>query len=149
MSYFRGQYYHSIDAKGRVIFPAKLREIFEEKYDNQLIVTGWKGYLGVFPYEEWRNLEEKLSQKSIIQDKVRGFQRLFMSGGIDLTFDAQGRILIPPSLRKYAGLEKDIVTAGMLRTVEIWDKDRFEENLITSARDLEHNSDDLMAELGI
>jgi len=145
---FLGRYYHTIDEKGRIIFPAKLREIFEERYDNHLVITGWDDYLLVLPHAEWKVIEEKLSQQSIIRKEVRAFQRLFMSGAVDCIFDGQGRILIPPSLRSYAGLDKDIVTAGMGKSIEIWDRKKFDEELIRTNQNTEEYSD-YVANLGI
>ncbi|HET57677.1 MAG TPA: division/cell wall cluster transcriptional repressor MraZ [Deltaproteobacteria bacterium] len=148
MSVFRGRYYHSIDEKGRIIFPAKLCDIFAEHYDNRLVMTSWDGYLLVFPYAEWTVIEEKMFQQSIIRKEVREFQRLFMSGAVDCTLDSQRRILIPPSLRRDAGLERDIVTAGMGRSIEIWDKDRFDAALEKTSRNVELYSQ-YIADLGI
>jgi len=125
MSTFRGRYFHTIDEKGRIIFPSRLRDIIEQEYDNHLVVTAWGDYLMVFPFTEWQLIEEKISQKSIIDKKVRRFQRLFMSGAVDCSLDNQGRILIPPSLREHAKLEKDVVITGMIKVIEIWNKDRF------------------------
>lgn len=148
LSVFRGRYYHSIDEKGRIIFPAKLCDIFAEHYDNRLVITSWDGYLLVFPYAEWAVIEEKMFEQSIIRKEVREFQRLFMSGAVDCTLDSQRRILIPPSLRRDAGLERDIVTAGMGRSIEIWDKDHFEAALEKTSRNVELYSQ-YIADLGI
>lgn len=148
MSVFRGRYYHSIDEKGRIMLPARLCQVFTEKYDERMVITNWDGCLLVFPYSEWIVIEEKVFQQSIIRKEVRAFQRLFMSGAVDCSFNAQRRVLIPPPLREYAKLEKEIVIAGMGRSIEIWNREMFEKELERSSQDVEAFSD-YMADLGI
>ncbi|OPY82702.1 MAG: cell division protein MraZ [Smithella sp. PtaU1.Bin162] len=148
MSVFRGQYHHNIDEKGRIIFPSKFREIFTEKYDNRMVITNWDGYLMVFPYDEWCVIEEKVSHQSILRKEVRAFQRFFMSGAVDCNLDGQGRVLIPPTLREYAKLEKDIILAGMIKVIEIWSKERFEEEMKKTGVEID-KSTNFIADLGI
>jgi len=87
----------------------------------------------------------------LLRKQVRDFQRFFMSSAVDATLDSQGRVLIPPHLREYAHLEKDIVLVGMLRNVEIWDKDRFESEMERMGNQNEDAQGFLeyMADLGI
>jgi len=143
---FRGRYYHTIDDKGRIILPSRLREAIAEQSAGKLVITSFAGYLLAFPYGEWEILEQKISQQSLLKKQVRAFQRDFMSGAVDCNVDSQGRVLIPPSLREYAGLEKDIVLAGMVRTIEIWSKERWEEELRRTGNE---DFSDFMADLGI
>ena len=144
MSRFRGQYYHTIDDKGRVIFPSRYREIFAEEYDNKLVITKWGGYLVVFPFPEWDVIEETMAQQSILKKEIRNFQRFFMSGAIDCSFDNQGRILIPQNLREYAHLEKDIVIVGMVRSIEIWNRERFEDDTRHTGENLDSCEDSVV-----
>ncbi len=148
MAVFRGQYHHTIDEKGRIIFPSKFREIFSEEYENKLVITTWEQYLMVFPYDEWLIIEEKLAHQSKLRKEVRSFQRFFMSGAVDCNIDGQGRVLIPPTLRSYAQLEKDIVLVGMLKNIEIWSKDRFEAGQKQIAGEIDKYTD-FIADLGI
>ena len=149
MSVFRGQYYHTIDEKGRIVFPAKLREVFKEKNDKRLVITNLDSYLLVLPYDEWNIIEEKAKQHSILKREIRAFQRYFMSGAVDCTLDSQWRVLIPPSLRVRAKLEKDIVLAGMVKTIEIWNRTKFEEDLCASGQNTDNFIDNVADLLGI
>lgn len=147
MSVFRGRYYHTLDEKGRITLPARLREVFADKQDNRMVITTWDGYLMIFPYDEWQIIEAKISHQSILKKEIRAFQRFFMSGAIDCSLDSQGRILLPPHLREYAKIDKDVVLAGMMRVIELWNRERFEEEIKKTEED--PSSLNYMADLGI
>ncbi len=140
---FMSEYNHSIDAKGRMIVPAKFREAL----GNDFIVTqGLDGCLFVFPNSEWQVFEEKLRGLPVSNKDARKFSRFFLAGAASVELDGQGRILLPAVLRKFAGLDKEAVVVGVGSRVEIWDKTRWEEN--TSFDDMDEIAEH-MADLGI
>ena len=145
---FRGRYEHTIDAKGRVSIPAKFRELLAEKKDDRLILTNFDRCLVAYPYEEWRTLEERASSLSMVKKEVKAFQRFFISGATECPIDRLGRILIPPTLREYARLEKNVVFTGMLKKFEIWSKERWLEEIKSSEENFEDISE-AVAVLGI
>lgn len=118
-----GEYAHSLDSKGRVNFPAKLRESLGSRF---FITKGLDGCLFVYSEEEWKALENKI--RALPMSKGRQLQRFFFAGAAEAEPDKQGRVLIPNSLREYAGLEKDIMFVGTLVRAEIWDKEKWEQN---------------------
>jgi MraZ protein len=123
---FIGRYLHTIDSKGRVSIPVKFREILVERYEEKLILTSdFDQCLVAYPTEEWRLIEEKTKGLPMMQPEVKDFMRFFYSRAVECVLDKQGRILIPPSLREYAGLNKEIVLIGMYNKVEVWDNKKW------------------------
>jgi len=145
---FRGRFEHTVDSKGRVSIPAKFRELLAEKYDDRLILTNFDRCLVAYPYEEWRVLEERVSSLSMVKKEVKAFQRFFISGATECPIDKLGRVLIPPTLRDYAQLGRNVVFAGMLRKFEIWSKERWLEEIKRSEVDFE-GMGEALADLGI
>ena len=119
---FMGEYNHTIDAKGRLIVPAKFREQLGEAF---VITNGNDGCLNIYTNEDWETFLEKLSLLPNNRDK-REIVRVFVSKANTVEVDKQGRILVPPALRVRAGLEKDVVLAGAIDKIEVWDKTRWE-----------------------
>ena len=115
-----GEYQHNIDAKGRVIVPAKFREDLGEHF---YVTKGLDGCLFVLSAAEWKRLQDKISAMPI--SKSRGLQRFFVSGAAEVEPDKQGRILLPQHLREHAGLEKDVTVIGASSRAEIWDSARW------------------------
>ncbi len=127
---FRGRYEYSIDAKGRLNIPAKVRELLVQEYTPSLMVTnGFDGCLDCFPYPEWTCLEDKVSLLPQNKKEVKSFHRFYLSAAVECALDKQGRILVPPSLRGYAQLEKEVVIVCAVKKIEIWSKERWEVEL--------------------
>lgn len=120
---FIGEYQHSIDAKGRVIVPAKFREKLGELF---IVTKGLDKCLFVYSMEEWSNIESKLKVLPLSQKDARAFVRFFFSGAVECEVDKQGRILIPNNLREHANLEKDVILIGVSSRVELWSKDEWD-----------------------
>ena len=121
---FMGEYNHTIDEKGRIIIPSKFRELLGDSF---VVTQGLDGCLFVYPNEDWENFVEGL-KKLPGNKEARQLQRYFMAGAALCEVDKQGRILIPQKLRQQAGLLKDVVFVGVLSKIEIWSKERWEEN---------------------
>ncbi len=121
---FMGEFDHSIDSKGRIIIPSKFRDDLGEEF---VITMGLDGCLFAYPQEEWQNFVKELSKLPGTQE-ARKLQRYFMAKAAACEADKQGRILIPVKLRESAGLDKDIVFVGVLNKIEIWSKERWENN---------------------
>lgn len=123
---FRGQHDQSIDPKGRIILPAKFREVLVSQYDHNLVITkNLDMCLVAYPVAEWVLKEDLLKQLPTGRKEVRMLKRFYMASASECTMDRQGRIVIPPSLKQFASLEKSIVIAGDIDHFEIWDRDLF------------------------
>jgi MraZ protein len=121
---FMGEFNHTIDTKGRIIIPSKFRE---DLGDNFVITLGLDGCLFAYPNNEWQSFVAKLQTLQGTKE-ARQLQRYFMACAAECEVDKQGRILIPAKLRDNAGLDKEIVFVGVLNKVEIWCKERWENN---------------------
>lgn len=140
-----GEFLHTIDSKGRLIIPAKFREILGNKF---IATKGLDNCLFLYPENEWQNFEEKLKKLPVSQPNARSFVRFFFSGAAECEFDKQGRILIPVNLREYAALEKDVVVVGVMNRIEIWDAVKWKEYSIEAESNYEQAAESLV-DLGI
>lgn len=118
----KGTYNQSMDVKGRMSFPTKLREIIGEKF---IITRGVDGCLFVFSLEDFEKIAEKICALPL--GKGKDIQRYFMASACEIEADKQGRILVPQTLREVASLSKEIVVAGVTNRAEIWDKAKWDE----------------------
>jgi MraZ protein len=119
---FFGEYQHSLDAKGRVILPAKFRERLEGgAYVTKLL----DGCLAVYPPDVFTEVAAEMNEKAKRGPRQRNAARSFFAGTVDVAPDRQGRIPIPQHLRDFAGLERDVVVNGAFNRIEIWDAERW------------------------
>jgi MraZ protein len=118
-----GEYRHTIDEKGRITLPARIREELGPVF---VATKGLDGCIFLYPDGEWQALEAKLRALPQTQKDVRAFVRLFFAGASECRPDAQGRVLLPQPLRQYAALEREGVIVGVASRVEIWRPDAWE-----------------------
>ena len=122
---FMGEYNHTIDAKGRLIIPARFRELLGEEF---ILTKGLDGCLSIYPMDAWEAFETKLRALPLTNKNARTFTRFFVAGATNCELDKQGRILVSQTLREFAGLEKEVVLTGNLDRIEIWSKEKWSEN---------------------
>jgi len=136
---FRGQFTHTIDAKGRVSLPARFRDALVATGDARFILTPalFEPCLHLYSMRTWEELEEKISSLPSFDPNIVRFRRLYVSAAIECELDKAGRVLVPPALRDKAGLARDVLWAGMGRTVELWAKEKWDAELALSEADQE------------
>ena len=119
---FTGEYHHNLDAKGRMIIPARFRDTLV----NEFVVTrSLDGCLSLYAPAEWKILEDKLNALPMTNQSARRLKRFLLGGAVVCELDKQGRILIPPVLRENAGLQKDVVLLGVGDHAEIWSSEKY------------------------
>ncbi|MFH0780257.1 MAG: division/cell wall cluster transcriptional repressor MraZ [Parcubacteria group bacterium] len=119
---FIGEYNYSVDDKGRLAVPAKFRSSLKT---GAVVTRGIDNCLFVYSKTEWTTLAKKLSSLPISQANTRAFSRLMLAGAMDADMDKQGRIILPDYLRKYAGINKKTIIAGLYNRLEIWDEKKW------------------------
>jgi MraZ protein len=129
---FIGRHYHNLEAKGRLAIPVAYRE---KLISGGVITVGLDGCLFLFPKSYWQQLSEKLANLPLTNQTARQFTRLLVQSAVEMELDSQGRTLIPDYLRENASLKKQVVVAGCLERIEIWDREAYHQhlNLITQA----------------
>ncbi len=126
------------------MLPPEFRaQVLQQDSGAGLMLTNFDGCILGYPLLEWQEIEQSFNTINIFDSRVRALQRFFISGAVEVNLDKQGRILVPPHLRNYARLDKDVVLAGVGRKFEIWDQGLFEEK----RRQMEQGFDQVMDEL--
>lgn len=135
-----GEFSHAIDAKGRLIIPAK----FREQLGGRVVITrGMDGCLFGYPLKEWHHLEKQMRQLSLTKKNARAFVRFMYSAATECEFDKQGRVNIPQTLRDHADLTKKCVIVGVSERFEIWNSERWQKY----TKETESNVDSIAEDL--
>ena len=128
MPAFSGKYYYSVDLKGRIIVPAPFREIISSNYSSKLFITNapFDRCLYIYPLEEWNRLHEQVRTKPRSDEAIRFFLRRVIASAVEVGMDKQGRILIPVALREDASINTNVVLAGQIERIELWDRNEWD-----------------------
>lgn len=151
---FRGQYEHTMDAKGRVSLPARFREVLSElastseNAERVVLTRTFQKCLVLYPLEQWMNFEEKVRQLPQFDPRVQQLKRVYIAGAIECSLDSHGRVLVPQSMREFAGFERDLVWIGQLDTMELWSRSRWDSALDEAMQDPKGLAE-AMASLGL
>ncbi|PKL85764.1 MAG: division/cell wall cluster transcriptional repressor MraZ [Ignavibacteriae bacterium HGW-Ignavibacteriae-1] len=130
MAFFKGQELHSIDNKGRVNIPAKMRRsISPDANDTFTVTRGQDDCIVAYPLDEWKNYEEKFEELNQYDSKNRFFLRKILMWSEEVLLDAQQRIMLPKKLTDFAEIEGKVLIVGMVDHIEFWNPEKFEEYL--------------------
>jgi len=149
---FRGSYEHTLDGKGRLSVPSKFRDVLVGKGDERVVITNFvvdgMRCLDVYPIDEWLRFEEEISKKPKLERRMVMFQNFYLSGACELALDKQGRILIPPVLKKYADLKRDVVLVSALEKFRVWDQTAWKK-IFADAEEKLMQDPDFLSDLGL
>ncbi|MBA4251215.1 MAG: division/cell wall cluster transcriptional repressor MraZ [Chlorobiaceae bacterium] len=142
---FKGQYLHSVDSKGRVSIPAKLKKYFSPEANNIVImIKGIDKCISVYPKNEWQIIEEQLMKLNQFDSKDQRFKRSFLQSASEDELDVQSRILIPHHLLNYAQIKDEVLILGTLKNIEFWNPKLYEEYINSSEQTFEQIAEEVM-----
>ena len=124
---FLGEYEATIDSKGRFLLPGGLKKQLPEGDNRFVISRGFEKCLNLYPMKSWEPIVTRIRALNEFDPEVREFQRKFLGGATEVELDSAGRLLMPASLKDYAGLSKDIVLAANIDKIEIWDSGKYKQ----------------------
>jgi MraZ protein len=137
---FRGQFVHSVDAKGRISLPARFRDVLLADKDARFVLTPalFDPCLHLYPMAAWEEFEQKVSELPSLDSNAVRFRRMYVSAAVECELDKAGRVLVPPHLRERAQLDKsEALWAGMGRILELWSRSRWDAALTMSPGEMD------------
>lgn len=137
---FIGEFNHTVDNKGRVSLPARFRDELSTTF---YITKGMEGCLFIYDESEWKAMDEKIKRLRLTSKAARNFSRQFYGQADQLSCDRQGRFLIPPALRAYAEIEKEVVILGVSNRIEVWSKAHWDSYADQETMDFDELTDKL------
>lgn len=138
MSAFKGSYEYSIDNKGRINIPAKLRKyVSPEANDTFIITRGFEKCLFVYPQDEWNKLEDSIRALSPTNPQHRFFMRVLLQQAVESQLDGQSRITIPKDLLQFASIEDAVTILGVLEHIEVWNPKEYKQYLTSQENSYE------------
>jgi len=134
---FRGSSFHTIDVKGRIIIPKRFRDAIKNNENDGLMISRMDNGLVAYTLSDWEKIEAKILSLAEKSDSMRRFRRVFIGGAFECSCDRQDRILVPPTLREYAVLDRDIVIVGVLDHFEIWSRQNWDKENSFMEKDMQ------------
>jgi MraZ protein len=136
---FRGQFTHSVDAKGRISLPVRFRDQLTGASDPRIVVTPaiFDACLHVYPIKAWEEFEAKVNELPSLDRHAVRFRRLYVSAAVECELDGAGRLLVPQELRTHAKLDKDALWAGMGPKLELWSKPEWDRAIAMTPEEAE------------
>jgi len=136
MTMFRGNSFHTLDEKGRLIVPARFRNVLGQSNVDGVMASKMDGAIFCYTFEQWQEIEQRILSLATKSEHMRRFRRIFIGGAFECLLDKQARILIPPALREDASLNKEIVLVGVLDHFEIWSRENWAQEGAKLEKDL-------------
>jgi len=129
---FSSEYECKLDDKGRIVLPARIKGALPDENGTQIVLKrGFEKHLTIYPYGEWMKIFEKVASLNEFNEEDRLFQRMFLRGNTEVELDKAGRFLIPRSMARYAGLEREAILVGLGKRVEVWNPEIYDEYLMS------------------
>jgi MraZ protein len=145
---FIGKFKYSIDSKGRISIPAKLRKYVNPEANESFIITrGTEKCIDIYPLDSWKELyEKKLKRLNTFEPNEARFLRMLLQEASEDSFDTQSRISIPKSLIEYAGIKKEVLILGAMEKIEVWDPETYEAYINESPKSYEEIAKEVMTD---
>ncbi len=142
---FYGEFDHSIDNKGRLILPARFRDVAKEQGIEKFFLTrGLDQCIFMFAEGEWHNQENRFKNMPFTKQQSRAFNRLFFSGAVDVVPDKQGRFIVPNYLKEFASIKSDSIIIGVANRIEIWDVRMWKDFYANTSKDFEKTAENML-----